>query len=170
MIPNTKGQNMFKLYSVIFSIIFMITSQAQVLPGGGVSGDGGGPKQSWGEIINNPNLRPAFPSHNIQGRTIKFNHLCSMGERIRTKYKQIVGNSFQQNSKIIFDYLVVDRVREERVCVERQYTTCLEWETVKVVIPYEEKIEVYKRKENSNEWKLAFEKMFELPECKLPLP
>lgn len=164
---NINGNIMKKLSFtfILMTLISLSTVFAQVRPGGGISGDGGGPKQSWGEIIKNPNLRPSFPAHDIQGRKIKFNHLCTVGERIRTKYKQIVRNSFQQRTKIVFDYLIVDRVRQEEVCVEMQGKVCLVWETKDIEIPVEEKIEVYKRIENSVEWELAFEKMFELPEC-----
>jgi len=167
---STNGIMMKKISLILIATLFTaLSSFAQVPPTGGVSGDGGGPKQSWGEIIKNPNLRPTFPTHDIEGRKIGYNHLCLMGERIRTKYKQIVSSSFEQGSKIVFDYLVTDRVREEEVCAEMSAEGCLEWETVTIKIPLESKIKVYKRVENSTKWEMAFEKMFDLPECNSPL-
>ncbi len=156
---------MNKVYTIFISMLLMLLVNAHDPVTGGISGSGGGSKQTWGEIINNPNLKPTFPIHSIQGYRIRFNHLCYLGERVRTKYKQIVGNSTEQRSKILFDYLEVDRVREETICVERRHNNCLQWRTVEVRIPFEANIKVYKRSEQTGKWSLAFDKVFELPRC-----
>ena len=152
-------------------LLFMLTSTLIMAqsPVGGIGNDGGGPKQSWQDIYKNPNLSPSFPRFDVQGRMISYRHLCLMGERIRTKYKHVI-NPTNDYSKIVFDYLVTDRIREVEVCREYRENICVEWGVERIEIPLKESIKVYKRVEAPNtsrtSWELAFEKDFELQECR----
>ncbi len=131
----------------------------------GVGGDGGGPKQSWSEIYKNPNLKPEFPHFDIEGRSISYNNLCLLGDRIRTKYKHVVKQDLE--FKLYFDYLVTDRVRTESVCRREECGECISWEEVIFEIPVHSEIEVLERKENPGgfHWEVSFKKDFELQEC-----
>lgn len=155
---------------IVVVLFFFLSSliMAQT-PIGGPGNDGGGPKQSWQDIYKNPNLNPDFPRHDIQGRLISYRHLCLMGERIRTKYKHVI-NPTTDYSKLIFDYLVTDRVREIEVCREYNENICVNWESETIEIPLKENIKVYKRvaspSNGRTSWELAFEKDFELQECR----
>lgn len=162
-------KNLRVLFTVLI-LIFSSTLLAQT-PIGGIGGDGGGPKQSWQDIYANPNLSPKFPTFDIEGRQISFKHLCLMGERVRTKYKHVI-NSPTDYSKLIFDYLTTDRVREVRVCKEYGKDGCIQWEIKTIEIPLESSIKVYKRVKKPRmhgpvQWTFAFEKDFKLKECRL---
>jgi hypothetical protein len=156
---------MKKLITIFF--IFICSSILAQTPVGGIGNDGGGPKQSWQDIYKNPNLNPTFPMFNIQGRTISYRHLCTMGERIRTKYKHVV-NPATDYTKLVFDYLTTDRVWEVQQCAEYYENICVEWEVVTMEIPLEENIKVYKKVESTdpdNQWEMSFEKTFKLQKC-----
>lgn len=155
---------------LVFSFLFLtLTSAWAQTPVGGIGGDGGGPKQSWQDIYKNPNLNPKFPTYFIQGRSISFNHLCLMGERVRTKYKYLV-NKPTDLTKLIFDYLITDRVYEVEVCVQSVHGRCVQYENQTIEIPLKDTIKVMKKVEDSKPpgfiWEHAFEKDFELQECK----
>lgn len=153
-----------------FTFILLITSAltfAQVDSiGGGVGNDGGGPKQSWSEIYNNPNLLPQFPSYDVAGRQISYKNLCLYGERIRTKYKYVI--SQDSLFKIVYDYLIVDRVREETRCRREENRECVDWETLIFEIPLKKEVKVLEKKETPDgiKWVESFEKDYELKECK----
>ncbi|MCR9202958.1 MAG: hypothetical protein NXH75_00130, partial [Halobacteriovoraceae bacterium] len=120
---------------LFISILFItLTSAWAQTPVGGIGGDGGGPKQSWQDIYKNPNLNPKFPTYKIQGREISYHQLCLMGERVRTKYKYLV-NEPNDLAKLIFDYLVTDRVFEVEVCVQSAHGRCTQYETQTIEIP-----------------------------------
>lgn len=160
-----KALIMTHFFIILFALLSSAQAQTRVV--GGIGGDNGGPKQSWQDIYKNPNLKPIFPSHNIKGRDIRFNHLCLVGERVRTKYKQAI-TDYQDFSKITYDYLVVDRVREVEECAS--YTEggiCIEWRTFKVEIPLKSSIEVKKKSSEGDSivWEHAFDKEFELKDC-----
>ncbi len=159
-----------KVFITLITLFLSSSLLAQTPIGGGAGGDGGGPKQSWQDIYRNPNLSPRFPTYDIQGRSISYRHLCLVGERVRTKYKHVI-NPLDDYSKLIFDYLITDRVREERVCVEFFRETCIEWDVKTIEIPEMDTIKVYKRIKNERnqgpiDWEFAFEKDFELKECR----
>jgi len=159
-----------KKFLSIISILFCflgaanVAAQAQV-PGSGVGGDGGGPKQSWSDIYKNPNLRPNFPQYDIEGRMIHYNNLCLLGERVRTKYKHVV----KEDSlfKLDFDYLITDRVRTKTVCKREEHGTCIDWEQVTYEIPIHAEIPVLQIKDtpSGHQWIVTFKKDFELQEC-----
>ncbi len=153
---------------LLFLALTLMGTQLYANPkvGNGVGNDNGGPKQSWQDIYRNPNLKPEFPSHIVEEREIAYNHLCLVGERIRTKYKYVVRLNF---TKIVYDYLYTDRIRFEERCLEWNGDTCVSYETVEIEIPLQQDIEVFKREPSSptynSQWSLAFEKTFELKEC-----
>ncbi|MCF8059516.1 MAG: hypothetical protein K9K67_09485 [Bacteriovoracaceae bacterium] len=158
---------MKKIITILFTI-FCASLLAQA-PVGGIGNDGGGPKQSWQDIYKNPNLNPTFPMYDIQGRNISYRHLCLMGERVRTKYKHVV-NPTTDYTKLIFDYLVTDRVREEQYCAEYLDFICIQWEIKTIEIPLKDIIKVYKKTEpvdpnQESQWEMSFEKTYELQEC-----
>lgn len=161
--------SMLKKVTILILALFSAMVMAQSTPVGGIGNDGGGPKQSWQDIYKNPNLNPTFPKFDIQGRMVSYRFLCLMGERVRTKYKHVI-NPTTDYSKIIFDYLVTERVREVDVCRQYRENVCTEWGVEVIEIPLKEKIKVYKRVEDPNtsrtSWELAFEKNFELQECR----
>ena len=147
------------------SLFAQNTHKIDLISDGGVGGDGGGPKQSWSDIIKDPNLSPNFPRYDVEGRMISYNNLCLLGERIRTKYKHVVSN--HREFKLIFDYLVTDRVRTETVCARESMHECVDWQTIIFEIPVHEEIEVLKKKESpaGYYWEVSFKKDFELQEC-----
>lgn len=137
-----------------------------LLPGNGVGGDGGGPKQSWSDIYKNPNLKPNFPHYEVEGRMISYNNLCILGERIRTKYKHVVkGDSL---FKLDFEYLITDRVRTRNVCQREEHETCVAWEQEIYEIPTRIEIPVLHQIEDSpatQHWAVFFKKGYELQDC-----
>jgi hypothetical protein len=158
-----------KVLITLLSLFLACSLMAQTPIGGGAGGDGGGPKQSWQDIYRNPNLSPKFPTYDVQGRPISYHHLCLMGERVRTKYKHVI-NSLTDYSKLVFDYLVTDRVREIRVCRDFYQDRCIEWNISTIEIPLKNTITVYKKVKDTQirgpiQWTFAFEKDFELNEC-----
>lgn len=159
-----------KILITLLSLFLCSSLLAQTPIGGGAGGDGGGPKQSWQDIYRNPNLSPQFPTFEVQERKISYKNLCLMGERVRTKYKHVI-NPLTDYSKLVFDYLVTDRVREVRVCVESDEDgACAEWGNKVIEIPLKSTIKVYKKVKETRmrgpvQWTFAFEKEFELKEC-----
>jgi len=160
-----KALLMTHFFIMLFALITSAHAQTRVV--GGIGGDNGGPKQSWQDIYKNPNLKPIFPTHNIKGRDIRFNHLCLVGERVRTKYKQAITNE-KDFSKITYDYLTVDRVREIEECANYAYDgICIEWRNFTIEIPLHSSIEVKKKisEGDTTVWEHAFDKEFELKGC-----
>lgn len=157
----------FLRFTTILLCLFSIDgifAQPSII-GGGVGNDGGGPKQSWSDIYKNPNLSPSFPRFNIEGRMIAYNNLCLLGERVRTKYKHVVKQDLE--FKILFDYLITDRVRIETICRREEYNECIEWVEIVHEVPVHSEIEVKERRETPAgiEWVTSFKKDFELQEC-----
>lgn len=139
---------------------------------GGIGADGGGPKQSWQDIYDNPNLQPRFPDFMVEDREVSYKHLCLIegGEFVRTKYKYVISPEYDTSKEILFDYLETPRIKEIAVCSEWEDQKCISWENELFEIPLEAAIKVYlKKKDHSgdydSDWEFAFEKPYPLDQC-----
>ena len=154
-------KNLIAAIFIFFS--FLTFAQDRDVVDGGVGGESGGSKQSWSDIMKNPNLRPQFPYYQIEEKSIRFDHLCLVGERIRSKYKQPI---FKPGSTYyIYDYLFSERITLREECSVFDGMECREYTEVPYEIPLKDKIQVYKRQAPSYTWEPAFQKEFELIEC-----
>ena len=73
-----------KMLTLIPLLLFGLSLQ---LFADGVGNISGGPKQSWQDIMTNPQIKPAFPPIVMGDQMIGYNILCIHNDIVRTKYK-----------------------------------------------------------------------------------
>jgi hypothetical protein len=145
----------FVTFIVFISLSFQLNASLIDEPDTGIGGNSGGSKQSWEEIFKNPSLLPLFPHYLILGNKVSYDHLCLTDDGVRTKFKQPIQR--YTNSVWLYDYIYV----LNEGCNSEFVMNC---DSNIAPIESEHMVKVFKRTEEGP-YELAFEKLFELPEC-----
>jgi hypothetical protein len=125
----------------------------------GIGGDTGGPKQSWQDIRDNPDLKPAFPPVVIEDQMINYNFLCLHDGIVRSQYK--VKLTDKATGDTYFKYLYEDRTSDDVISGQCHLEE----------IPRKLPIYIYARTEDNSKYKnvpreVLFIKTFSLKECR----